>query len=110
MLLLPLIYLLHSYTPIFTSTLKAKTSDYVLFKLDIDSKKVEAAIVDYLLSDTNDDLDYIDEFLWEHHVDNYLMSTSWQGGHGYVQINSRFIRILLATAAARRARPLLGLK
>lgn len=32
------------------------------------------------------------------------------GGHGYVQINSRFIRILLATAAARRARPLLGLK
>ena len=70
-------YLLHSHTPIFTSTLKAKTSDYVLFKLDIDSKEVEAAIVDYLLSDTNDDLDYIDEFLWEHHVDNYLMSTSW---------------------------------
>ena len=48
----------------------------MLFKLDIDSKEVEAAIVDYLLSDTNDDLDYIDEFLWEHHVDNYLMSTS----------------------------------
>ena len=50
----------------------------MLFKLDIDSKEVETAIVEYLLSDTNDDLDYIDEFLWEQHVDNYLLGKHWK--------------------------------
>ena len=42
-----------------------KKEDYVLFKLDIDSKEVETAIVDHLLRDDNDDLSYIDEFVWE---------------------------------------------
>jgi len=57
---------------------RAKREDYVLFKLDIDSKLVETAIVDHLLSDDNDDLSYIDEFVWEHHVDNYLMASAWR--------------------------------
>lgn len=54
---------------------KVKNSDYVVFKLDIDSKAVETSIVDYLLS--WDDLDLVDEFLWEHHVKNYLMAPAW---------------------------------
>ena len=57
---------------------QADKEDYVLFKLDIDSKEVETAIVDHLLSGDNDDLSYIDEFVWEHHVDNYLMAVHWQ--------------------------------
>ena len=52
------------------------TKDYVVFKLDIDSKSVETAIVDHLLSHPND-LKYIDEFIWEHHVDNYIMAPIW---------------------------------
>lgn len=54
-----------------------KPNDYVLFKLDIDSKEVETAIVDYLLSSDNNDLDYIDEFLWEQHVDSYILAPNW---------------------------------
>lgn len=50
--------------------------DYVVFKLDIDSKSVETAIVDYMLSHP-DTLRYIDEFIWEQHVDNYLMAGNW---------------------------------
>jgi len=50
----------------------AKKSDYVLFKLDIDSGPVEQGTVDFLLDDANDEIEYIDEFLWEHHVDNYV--------------------------------------
>ncbi|GMI52978.1 hypothetical protein ScalyP_jg1538 [Parmales sp. scaly parma] len=58
---------------------QANKEDYVLFKLDIDSKEVETAIVDHLIGDIgdNDDLSYIDEFVWEQHVDNYLMASSW---------------------------------
>lgn len=52
-------------------------SDYVLFKLDIDSKAVETAIIEHLLDPGNDDLEYIDELVWEHHVDNYLMNPNW---------------------------------
>ena len=48
---------------------------YVVFKLDIDAPAVETAIVDYLLA--WNELGKIDEFLWEHHVDNYLMAPSW---------------------------------
>ena len=39
----------------------------MLFKLDIDNGPVEKGTVDHLLSDDNDDLDWIDEFVWEHH-------------------------------------------
>ena len=49
--------------------------DYVVFKLDIDSGRVETAIVDYLLQ--WDHLHLIDEFLWEHHVSNFLMAPYW---------------------------------
>ena len=51
----------------------ADKEDYVLFKLDIDNGAVEKGTVDHLLSDDNDDLDWIDEFVWEHHVKNYIM-------------------------------------
>merc|ERR1712192_102229 len=50
---------------------------HVVFKLDIDSKAVETAVVDYLLK--WDHVQVLDEFLWEHHVDNYLMASNWQG-------------------------------
>jgi len=51
------------------------SDDYVVFKIDIDSKQVESAIVDYIIK--WDKLSLIDEFLWEHHVDNYLMAPYW---------------------------------
>jgi len=50
-------------------------ADYVFFKLDIDSLGIETGTVDHLLSPDNEDLDYIDEFAWEHHVrSNYIMA------------------------------------
>ena len=55
----------------------ASKEDYVLFKLDIDSGHVEKGTVDHLLSPDNDDLEYIDEFFWEQHVDNYIMNRAW---------------------------------
>lgn len=58
----------------------AKKEDYVLFKLDIDSGPVEQGTVDFLLDPANDEIEYIDEFLWEHHVDNYIMHGHWEGG------------------------------
>jgi len=57
---------------------KTQKNDYVLFKLDIDNGELEQGIVDHLLSKCNEDLDYIDEFVWEHHVQgNYLMAPNW---------------------------------
>ena len=56
---------------------RATKEDYVLFKLDIDSKAVETAIVDFLLR-SDKHLALIDEFVWEHHVDNYLMARYWK--------------------------------
>jgi hypothetical protein len=68
-----------SESPFVPSVIREKTSkdDYVVFKLDIDSKAVETSIVEWLLADSNDDLDWIDELFWEHHVDNYLMNPNW---------------------------------
>ena len=65
-------------TPFVPSVIQSKTrqSDFVVFKLDIDSKQVETAIVDYMLAWHN--LNLIDEFVWEHHVDNYLMAHHWR--------------------------------
>jgi len=54
---------------------KSTAHDYVVFKLDIDSKSVETSIVDYMIK--WEGLFHIDEFLWEHHVDNYLMAKNW---------------------------------
>eukprot|EP00590_Aulacoseira_subarctica_P011128 CAMPEP_0172430060 /NCGR_PEP_ID=MMETSP1064-20121228/52917_1 /TAXON_ID=202472 /ORGANISM="Aulacoseira subarctica , Strain CCAP 1002/5" /LENGTH=427 /DNA_ID=CAMNT_0013175851 /DNA_START=94 /DNA_END=1377 /DNA_ORIENTATION=+ len=52
--------------------------DYVLFKLDIDNGPVEKGTVDYLLSSADDSLEYITEFVWEHHVrGNYIMAGWW---------------------------------
>jgi len=53
----------------------ANLNDYVVFKLDIDSKSVESEIVKYMMD--WDKLELIDEFLWEHHVNNYLMASNW---------------------------------
>ena len=67
-------------TPFIPKVIKEKASidDYVLFKLDIDSGDVEQGTVDYLLDPANDEIDYIDEFLWEHHAGgNYLMMGDW---------------------------------
>lgn len=64
--------------PFVPSVIKSMTNkeDYVLFKLDIDSGDVERGTVEHLLSHP-EDLAYIDEFLWEHHVDgNYLVRVS----------------------------------
>ena len=68
-----------SRTPFIPTIIRntAKKSDYVLFKLDIDNGPIEKGTVDHLLSDDNDDLEWIDEFLWEHHVDNYIMGRWW---------------------------------
>ena len=58
----------------------------MLFKLDIDSGPVEQGTVDYLLDvENNDSLEYIDEFLWEHHVDNYMMNGHWGNGVDYTR-------------------------
>ncbi len=64
----------HPFVPFFIQA-TVKKRDYVVFKLDIDSKSVETAIVDFLL--TWDNLELIDEFVWEHHVMNYLMAKNW---------------------------------
>ena len=49
-----------------------------MFKLDIDSKKIESDIVYYLLHHAEEELEWIDEFLWEHHVSNYVMARHWK--------------------------------
>jgi len=65
-------------TPFIPSIIELKTQqdDYVVFKLDIDSKHVETAIVEYMLAWEH--LYLVDEFVWEHHVDNYLMAPDWK--------------------------------
>jgi hypothetical protein len=66
-----------SQSPFVPTVIEQKTSkeDYVVFKLDIDSKAVETKVVEFLLKWKN--LGLVDEFLWEHHVDNYLMAPNW---------------------------------
>ena len=54
-----------------------RVDEDVVLKLDIDSSDVETAIVDYMLQ--WDKMNLVDEFLWEHHVTNYLMAPFW--GH-----------------------------
>ena len=52
----------------------ASPDDYVLFKLDIDSPRVENGNIDYILAHPEI---HIDELFWEHHIrGNYLM-TEW---------------------------------
>ena len=59
-----------------------RREDYVLFKLDIDNNNgegAEAGTIDHLLDHSNNnDLDYIDELVWEHHVMNYIMAPWWE--------------------------------
>jgi len=51
--------------------------DYVLFKLDIDNGPVEKGTIEHLLEDGNEDIEFIDEIVWEQHVDNYIMNPWW---------------------------------
>ena len=73
--------------PFLPSVIEESTriDDYVVLKLDIDSSDVETAIVDYMLQ--WDKLNLVDEFLWEHHVTNYLMAPFW----GHTQDKTRTI-------------------
>ncbi len=67
------------FIPFVISNITQK-EDYVFFKLDIDSGDVERGTVDYMLSDDTDSLQYIKEFVWEHHVaGNYIMAPFWGG-------------------------------
>lgn len=60
-----------------------RKDDYVLVKLDIDNGPVEKGTVKYLLDELQgyydpDAIQYIDEFVWEHHAGgNYLMHNYW---------------------------------
>lgn len=54
----------------------ARPEDYIMFKLDIDSPRVEAGSVDYILA--NAATTPIDEFFWEHHVKgNYILARGY---------------------------------
>jgi hypothetical protein len=56
-----------------------RESDYVLFKLDIDSPTVEDGQIEYILKNRV----HIDELFWEHHVaGNYLMDEYWNNTPG----------------------------
>jgi hypothetical protein len=55
---------------------KAHPNDYVLFKLDIDSPKVEDGNIHYIIDDPNNN---IDEVFWEHHVRGNYLLTEWRG-------------------------------
>ena len=51
------------------------TEDYVMFKLDIDSPRVEEGSIDFILA--NAKITHIDELFWEHHVKgNYILARS----------------------------------
>ena len=56
---------------------ETKKDDYVLFKLDIDHGDTEIAIVNYMVDESNDVLEWIDEFVWEQHCTNYIMAQNW---------------------------------
>ncbi|CAD7973174.1 unnamed protein product [Amoebophrya sp. A25] len=65
-------------------TLKNQHTSYTLVKLDIDVNVVENAVVDSILDEPLEDrysfarrAPVIQEFLWEHHVNNYLMNPYW---------------------------------
>ena len=64
------------FLPDFIKNLTHK-EDYVLFKLDIDSPGVEEGNIEYLLDEKNDILEYIDEFLYEFHLEEGQKMSKW---------------------------------
>ena len=66
----------HPFLPVLIER-KSDPNDYVLFKLDIDSPKVEDGNIFYILDDPNNN---IDEVVWEHHVRGNYLLTEWRGG------------------------------
>ena len=59
----------------------ARSQDYVIVKVDIDTPNIENPIVDHLLTNPKY-LRLIDEFLFEHHVDIEAMHRWWGGDQG----------------------------
>jgi len=62
--------------PLQVLKLTARKEDYVIFKLDIDNIPIEEAIVESLLADPVA-LELIDDFFWEHHVNQIDMNPRW---------------------------------
>jgi hypothetical protein len=60
----------------------ARPEDYVIFKLDIDNNPIEEAIVESLLADIVA-LELIDDFFWEHHVNQIDMNPIWEITSGF---------------------------
>lgn len=67
----------HLFLPLIIKN-RTQPQDYTLFKLDIDNKKIERRTVEYFLEPDKRPLDFIKEFVWEHHVVNYLMGGDWK--------------------------------
>jgi hypothetical protein len=61
-------------SPFLPSVMKreATAADYVLFKLDIDSPKVEHGSIDFILNDPNN---IVDEIAFEHHGESSVAHT-----------------------------------
>lgn len=59
----------------------AHPDDYVIFKLDIDNTPIEEAIVESMLADPLA-LALIDDFFWEHHVNQIDMNPIWSTTYG----------------------------
>jgi len=60
----------------------ARPEDYVIFKLDIDNNPIEEAIVESILADPGT-LELIDDFFWEHHVNQIDMNPIWEITSGF---------------------------
>ena len=64
---------------------ESDTEDHVVLLLDLPSEEAQGAAVASMLSEGNGyavlhgrrDLEWVDEVLWEHRVDNYLMAHRW---------------------------------
>lgn len=73
-----------------------KKNDFVVFKLDIDSKDLENALVDQLLSD-KEAMDLIDEFYYEEHFNNPAMHI-----HGWMRYSTTLADYYRLVIAQRR--------
>jgi len=65
----------------------ARPNDLVIFKLDIDTPVVEAALTDQILSDPEIS-SLIDVFFYEFHVSVPEMASYWGGGLKFTQVDS----------------------
>ena len=79
--------------PIHVLKMIARPEDYVIFKLDIDNTPIEEAIVESLLADPLA-LELIDDFFWEHHVNQIDMNPEWEtsGFNHTIKDSIRYLR------------------